>query len=130
VRNMAGDGVRRAERPERRRRRIAERSQLVRAASREDAAAIGRCSDTASRWFRRHLIIFGGSEQHAGIGVVGWHQHLGGGTNLADPAAIHVKAGSLDQSVDASEAIHIWTSRALPGIVIPASAMKFPQEPL
>jgi len=41
---------------------------------------------------------------------------------------VTVKAGSLDQSVDASEAIHIWTSRALPGIVIPASAMKFLEE--
>jgi hypothetical protein len=44
--------------------------------------------------------------------------------------SVTVKAGSLDQSVDASDAIHIWTFRALPGIVIPAAAVKFPEEPL
>jgi hypothetical protein len=53
-----------------------------------------------------------------------WHE--------SDPPldTVTVKAGSLDQSVDASDAIHIWTSRALTGIVIPAAAMKFPEEPL
>jgi hypothetical protein len=53
-----------------------------------------------------------------------WHE--------SDPPVdtVTVKAGSLDQSVDASDAIHIWTSRALTGIVIPAAAMKFPEEPL
>jgi hypothetical protein len=53
-----------------------------------------------------------------------WHE--------SDPPVdtVTVKAGSLDQSVDASDAIHIWTSRALTGIVIPAAAMNFPEEPL
>jgi hypothetical protein len=53
-----------------------------------------------------------------------WHQ--------SDPAfnTVTVKAGSLDQSVDASDATHIWTSRAVTGIVIPAAAVKFPEEPL
>jgi hypothetical protein len=53
-----------------------------------------------------------------------WHE--------SDPPldTVTVKAGSLDQSVDASDAIHIWASRALPGIVIPAVAVKFPEEPL
>ena len=52
-----------------------------------------------------------------------WHE--------SDPPldTVAVKAGSLDQSVDASGATHIWTSRALMGIVIPAAAMKFPEEP-
>ena len=52
-----------------------------------------------------------------------WHE--------SDPPldTVTVKAGSLDQSVDASVATHIWTSRALRGIVIPAAAMKFPEEP-
>ena len=52
-----------------------------------------------------------------------WHEN--------DPLldTITVKAGSLDQSVDATDAIHIWTSRALTGIVIPAAAVKFPEEP-
>ena len=53
-----------------------------------------------------------------------WHE--------SDPLldTVTVKAGSLDQSVDASGATHIWTSRAPTGIVIPAAAMKFPEEPL
>jgi hypothetical protein len=52
-----------------------------------------------------------------------WHE--------SDPAldTVTVKAGSLDQSVDASDAIHIWTSRAVTGIVIPAAAVKFLEEP-
>jgi hypothetical protein len=40
-----------------------------------------------------------------------------------------IKAGSLDQPVDMSQAIHIWTSRKLPGIVIPPGAQQFPEEP-
>jgi hypothetical protein len=40
-----------------------------------------------------------------------------------------VKAGSLDQPVDMADAIHIWTSRALPGVVIPATAQSYPKEP-
>jgi hypothetical protein len=31
--------------------------------------------------------------------------------------------------VDISKAIHIWTSRKLPGTVIPDHAQQFPQEP-
>ena len=52
-----------------------------------------------------------------------WHE--------SDPPldTVTIKAGSLDQSVDTSDAIHSWTSRALRGIVIPAAAMKFPEEP-
>ncbi|MGH6892789.1 MAG: GFA family protein [Dongiaceae bacterium] len=55
------------------------------------------------------------------------------GTRLwHEPAAgdyLSIKAGSLDQPVDISDAIHIWTSRKLPGTVIPAGAVRFPEEP-
>jgi hypothetical protein len=53
-----------------------------------------------------------------------WHE--------SDPPldTVTIKAGSLDQAVDASDANHIWTSRALTGIVIPAAVTKFPEEPL
>ena len=42
---------------------------------------------------------------------------------------IAIKAGSLDTSVDVSTAIHIWVSRKLPGMIIPAGAKQFPKEP-
>lgn len=41
-----------------------------------------------------------------------------------------VKAGSLDEPVDASTAIHIWTVSKLDGIVIPKNAAQFPREPI
>ncbi len=52
-----------------------------------------------------------------------WHE--------AEPAShtLTLKAGSLDQPVDAETAIHIWTARKLPGIVIPPDARQFPGEP-
>ncbi len=40
-----------------------------------------------------------------------------------------LKGGSLDQPVDVSNAIHIWTRRKLPGIVIPEGAVQYPGEP-
>ena len=40
-----------------------------------------------------------------------------------------IKAGSLDEPVDFSTAIHIWTSRKLSGMAIPAAAKQFPKEP-
>ena len=42
---------------------------------------------------------------------------------------ISVKGGSLDQMLDLGKAIHIWTSRKLPGVLIPEHAAQFPQEP-
>ena len=42
---------------------------------------------------------------------------------------ISIEGGSLDQPVDLSKAIHIWTARKLPGTVIPPGARQFPQEP-
>ncbi len=48
-----------------------------------------------------------------------------------DPEAgfLTVKAGSLDDPVDVSEAIHIWTARKMPGLAIPPGARTFPGEP-
>lgn len=52
-----------------------------------------------------------------------WHES-------AEPSdTVTIKAGALDAPVDAADAIHIWTSRKLPGIVIPADARQFPEEP-
>jgi hypothetical protein len=42
---------------------------------------------------------------------------------------ISVKGGSLDEPVDLSGAAHIWTSRMLPGIVLPEGAVRFEGEP-
>lgn len=40
-----------------------------------------------------------------------------------------IKAGSLDEPVDFSTAIHIWTASRLPGVEIPAGADQVPGEP-
>lgn len=68
----------------------------------------------------------GGRVRCAFCGTCGsrlWHE----GGEGSD--AVTIKAGALDTPVDASEAIHIWTSRKLPGIVIPGGARQFPEEP-
>ncbi len=52
-----------------------------------------------------------------------WHQIAGEGE------ALSVKGGSLDHPVDLCHAVHIWTSRKLPGVIIPEGAKQFPQEP-
>lgn len=52
-----------------------------------------------------------------------WHQSTGHATTL------NIKAGSLDQPVDLSEAIHIWVSSKLPGVIIPDGAVSFAREP-
>lgn len=46
-----------------------------------------------------------------------------------EPLTITIKAGSLDQPVDLSNAIHIWTSRRLKGGTIPDKAEQWPEEP-
>lgn len=51
-----------------------------------------------------------------------WHEAL-------DSDYLSIKAGSLDEPVDISTAIHIWTSRKLPGAVIPPGAEQYPEEP-
>ncbi len=42
---------------------------------------------------------------------------------------ISIKGGSLDEPIDLSSAVHIWTTRALPGIIIPKHVRRYPQEP-
>ncbi len=42
---------------------------------------------------------------------------------------ISIKGGSLDDPVDLSTATHIWTSRKLPGVVIPDGALRYEEEP-
>jgi hypothetical protein len=42
---------------------------------------------------------------------------------------ISVKGGSLDEPPDLTSAIHIWTTRKLPGVIIPDHAKQFPGEP-
>ena len=51
-----------------------------------------------------------------------WHEAL-------DSDYLSIKAGSLDEPVDMTNAIHIWTSRKLPGVVIPPGAEQHPEEP-
>jgi hypothetical protein len=58
-----------------------------------------------------------------GCGSRLWHER-GGITET-----ITIKAGSLDEPVDMTNAIHIWTSRKLPGVIISDDAMQYPQEP-
>lgn len=47
----------------------------------------------------------------------------------ARPEVYTVKGGSLDAPLDLSQAIHIWTSRKLPGLSIPEDARRYPEEP-
>ncbi len=42
---------------------------------------------------------------------------------------VSVKGGSLDNPPDLTTATHIWTSRKLPGVVIPERAARFAEEP-
>jgi hypothetical protein len=51
-----------------------------------------------------------------------WHEAAGEHDTLS------VKGGSLDQTIDLGEATHVWTSRKLPGVLIPEHAAKFPEE--
>jgi len=52
-----------------------------------------------------------------------WHQTVG------EVETLSVKGGSLDAPPDLGQAVHIWTSRKLPGVVIPEGATQFPEEP-
>lgn len=47
----------------------------------------------------------------------------------AAPDMAGIKAGTLDEPVDLAQAIHIWTSRALPGALIPTDRPSYPKEP-
>ncbi len=41
---------------------------------------------------------------------------------------LSIKGGSLDQPLDISNAIHVWVTRKLPGIIIPDDAKQFPED--
>ena len=55
-----------------------------------------------------------------------WHRSADPG---AATDAVSIKGGSLDEPIDLSGAVHIWTVSRLPGVVIPAQARQFPREP-
>ncbi len=42
---------------------------------------------------------------------------------------VTIKAGCLDEPVDLSTAIYIWTKRKLPGVVVPQGAIEHSEEP-
>ena len=50
-----------------------------------------------------------------------WHQVRGANV-------VSLKAGSLDEPVDISTAIHIWVSRKIPGAFIPSAAKQFERQ--
>ena len=52
-----------------------------------------------------------------------WHQ------SSAISETINIKAGSLDEPIDLRSAVHIWTSRMMPGIIVADTAVQFPGEP-
>lgn len=52
-----------------------------------------------------------------------WHQ------STEPTNTISIKGGSLDEPVDISSAVHIWTARKLPGVIIPEEAVQFLKEP-
>lgn len=52
-----------------------------------------------------------------------WHQESPTSETLT------VKGGSLDESVDISTAVHIWTASKLPSVDIPEGAKQFEREP-
>ena len=49
--------------------------------------------------------------------------------NPQDSNWISIKAGTLDQKVDLSKAVHIWTKRKLEGVVIPEGVETCEEEP-
>jgi hypothetical protein len=53
-----------------------------------------------------------------------WHEPESGAEWLT------LKGGALDQAPDLTRAIHIWTSRKLPGVVIPPGVLQYPEEPI
>jgi len=50
-----------------------------------------------------------------------WHDREG-----VDWPTVSIEGGSLDQPLDLRAAVHVWTSRKLPGVVIPEGAAQFP----
>ncbi len=52
-----------------------------------------------------------------------WHQRADGSGDIS------IKAGSLDEAVDLGAAVHIWTMRKLPGVLIPETATRYERGP-
>lgn len=52
-----------------------------------------------------------------------WHEPVGASETIS------VKGGSLDQPPDLRSVSHIWTSRKLPGVIVPKTTAQFPGEP-
>jgi hypothetical protein len=52
-----------------------------------------------------------------------WHVSSG------SPGVLSVKGGTLDDPPDLFSAVHIWTARKLPGILVPDGVRSFPGEP-
>ena len=52
-----------------------------------------------------------------------WHRSSGHANTL------NIKGGSLDVPLDLSNAVHIWISSKLPGVLIPSGALSFAHEP-
>jgi hypothetical protein len=51
-----------------------------------------------------------------------WHEQASGGDT------VNVKGGSLDADIDLGLAVHVWTARKLPGVIIPERVPQFPGE--
>jgi hypothetical protein len=52
-----------------------------------------------------------------------WHKSSG------HPGTINIKGGGLVEPLDLRNAIHIWVSSKLPGVIIPSGALSFAHEP-
>jgi hypothetical protein len=52
-----------------------------------------------------------------------WHEAVGASETIS------VKGGSMDDPPDLRSAVHIWTARKLPGVVVPEAATQFLAEP-
>jgi len=51
-----------------------------------------------------------------------WHE------SQSTSETLSIKAGSLDEPIDVSNAIHVWVTRKLPGIIIHDGAKQFPED--
>jgi hypothetical protein len=49
--------------------------------------------------------------------------------DLKEVAEVCIKGGSLDEPLDLTDAVHIWTCRKLAGVIIPDRAQQYPGEP-
>jgi len=88
------------------------------------SANVQLLKDTPHRWSRptdsgRTLACF----FCAACGSRVWH----GDKDHTDE--ISIKGGSLDEPVDLTDAIHIWTARKLPGVILPEGARQYAGEP-